>query len=117
MSELLKQAEEVLDDLDCAQKLGLAKDNEGMDEVKNIIKALAEELRGKEWQEVVEGKEPEGKVLICYGEPFWGTFTPEVEAAYFDEESGRWLFWLGSREVSTNGVTHWQPLPQPKQED
>ena len=53
----------------------------------------------------------EGKVLVLYGEPFFGTYTPEIECGHYDEESSRWLFWLTDKEISTNGVTHWMPLP------
>jgi hypothetical protein len=53
----------------------------------------------------------EGKVLLCYGEPFFGESTPEIEAGYYDEESGKFLFWINNSEIQGFGVTHWQPLP------
>jgi len=63
------------------------------------------------WNRVVEGKEPEGKVLVAYDEPSWGSFSKETEAAYF--EDGIWRFWLSDRVISTHekGVTHWMTLP------
>lgn len=68
--------------------------------------------RLEDWIEVVEGEEPEGKVLISYDQERFGCFSPETECAYF--EDGIWRFWLSDREVHTreNGVTHWQPLPE-----
>ncbi len=53
----------------------------------------------------------EGKVLIAYGEPFFGKETTELECAYYDEDSERFLFWLSDREVQGYGVHHWQKLP------
>lgn len=52
----------------------------------------------------------EGKILVVYGEPSFGEFYPEIECAYYEE--GIWRFWLSDREISTNGVTHWKPLPK-----
>jgi len=62
----------------------------------------------------IENKLPieEGKVLICWGEPFFGESTPEMGVGYYDEESEKFLFWLNDREVKGYGVTHWQPLPE-----
>lgn len=58
----------------------------------------------------------EGKVLL-YGEPFFGESTPEMETGlYYDEESGKFLFWINDREVKGFGVTHWMPLPAPPTE-
>ena len=55
--------------------------------------------------------ESEGKLLIAYGDPFFGTFSEEVECAYY--EDGEWRFWLNGSVVNTNGVTHWMPVPEP----
>ena len=52
-----------------------------------------------------------GKVLISYGQESFGVFSPETECAYYEE--GQWYFWLSDRVVHTNGVTHWQHLPEP----
>jgi hypothetical protein len=58
-----------------------------------------------------------GKVLMCFGEPFFGLSDPTIEAGYYDEESEAWRFWTFDREVKGFGVTHWMPLPElPKQE-
>jgi len=62
-----------------------------------------------EWVSVNE-RLPEGKVLVCYGEPFFGTFTSEIEVGYY--EGGIWRFWLSDRVINTDGVTHWMPLPE-----
>jgi len=51
----------------------------------------------------------EGKVLVLYGEPFFGGFTPEIECGYY--EDGIWRFWLSDKEISTNGVFYWMLLP------
>lgn len=52
------------------------------------------------------------RVLLCYGEPFFGTISKTIECGYYDEESGKFLFWLSDREINTNKVTHWMPLPE-----
>jgi len=64
------------------------------------------------WTRIVKGEEPEGKVLVAYDEPCWGSYSKETECAFFDD--GEWMFWLSSRTISThkNGVTHWQSLPE-----
>jgi len=48
----------------------------------------------------IEDKLPieESKVLICWGEPFFGKCIPEMGVAYYDEESEKFLFWLNDRE-------------------
>jgi hypothetical protein len=53
----------------------------------------------------------EGKVLICFGEPFFGKCTKEIECGYFDVDCGKFRMWLTDREVVGYGVTHWKPLP------
>jgi hypothetical protein len=68
------------------------------------------------WISVEDRLLKDEKVLISYGEPFFGVFTQETECAYFDGESKKWLFWLSDNEVSTNGVTHWMPLPPPPEQ-
>ena len=83
-----------------------------MREAAKVIRELEAKLAEREWVSV-EDRLPEGKVLICFGEPFFGDITHETEAGYYDEESNRWLFWLSDREVKGAGVTHWQPLPTP----
>ena len=80
----------------------------------NDIEQIAEAKQ--EWVDVENAdaeKKPEGKVLVAFGEPFFGKRTTEIEAGYYDEESGKWRFWLTEREIVGYGVTHWMPLPEP----
>jgi len=85
------------------------------------LEALLEEVVGDEGWISTEDEKPEGKVLIQYGEPTWGSFSQEIEIGYYDDddddddEEGVWRFWLSDREVSTNGVTYWRPLPETKE--
>ena len=61
----------------------------------------------------VENKLPieEGKILVLYGEPFFGYFNPEIEVGYYEDEE--WRFWLSDKVIRGSGVTHWMPLPEP----
>jgi hypothetical protein len=60
----------------------------------------------------------EGKVLICFGEPFFGKRTDEIECGYYDEESETWKFWMSDKKVVGYGVHHWSILPDyPPKED
>ena len=68
----------------------------------------------------VDEELPKGKVLICFLEPFFGSYTKEIGVGYYDnpedyeDNDGQgWLFWLNDRKVLGKGVTHWQPLPDP----
>ena len=82
-----------------------------------IIKELQEELRQKDkWQPIATA--PKNKaVLVMYGSPFSGVFYPEVEKAYFNDDSKEWRFNLSDRKIYTNGVTHWMPLPEFNQQN
>lgn len=53
------------------------------------------------------------KVLIAFDEPFFGGYTKEWEAGYYDNESGKWRFWMSDREVLGPGVTHWAEITPP----
>jgi hypothetical protein len=66
-----------------------------------------------EWIKV-EDKLPieETKVLLCFGEPFFGKIVHEIECGCYDEESKKFFFWLNDKEVKGYGVTHWMPLPK-----
>jgi len=68
----------------------------------------------------VKDELPEGRVLICYLEPFFGEFTEEIGVGYYDNpadyedpnDGEGWKFWLGDRNVVGGGVTHWMKLPE-----
>lgn len=74
----------------------------------DLISRLVDRL---EWKPIGENTPKDESILVRYGEPFFGTFTQGIEKAYFDTESGEWRFSLSDRKISTNGVTHWLPLP------
>lgn len=61
----------------------------------------------------IKDRLPEGRVLICFLEPFFGVYTEELAVGYYDEDSQKWRFWIPDKEVRGGGVTHWQPLPEP----
>jgi len=73
------------------------------------IKRLQEEVDAN-WIPVVKGKEPIGKVLVAFDNPFFGCYDKEAECACF--EDGVWQFWLSGKEISTheNGVTHYKTI-------
>lgn len=102
--------------IDTAQQIGDIdeKTGEGIraKEAVETIEEVLGELESEGWQSIKTSPHDKS-VLICYGEPFFGEFTQEVEKAFFDSESEKWLFDLSEKEVSTNGVTHWMPLPEP----
>jgi len=65
------------------------------------------------WQDMKDAP-PDTAVLLIYDEPSWGSYTQELEKAYFDEHTQKWRFWLNDKEISTheNGIIKWLPLPQ-----
>ena len=67
----------------------------------------------------VEDRLPEGKVLMCFYESCFGSYSKEIEAGYYDNPEdyedgvgGGWRFWLSDKPVVGKGVTHWMPLPE-----
>lgn len=69
-------------------------------------------LEQGEWLPI-ESAPKEECVLVAFDEPFFGTFTKEVEVAYYDSHSNKWRFTLTDREIKGGGVTHWKHLSEP----
>ena len=62
----------------------------------------------------VDNKLPvnEGQVLLCFGEPCFGSICQTIETGYYDGESNIFRFWTFDREIKGYGVTHWMKLPK-----
>ena len=101
MSELLKQADEYLK---CCDNLQLIEDTPVV--CKKLIKALAEELRGKEWQDIATAPKGRTRFLVTNG----------VAVGLVHHKNGNYYVYDNARK-GLDAATDWQPLPQPKQED
>lgn len=69
-----------------------------------------------DWRVVGDSPPEDEKVLICFGEPFFGRRNDEVETGYLDSESGVWKFWANDRPVVGFGVSHWAEINNPLKE-
>jgi len=109
--DLLQQADKVLREMEESQVEGVLQESDGIRDVERIIKALAEELRGKEWK-LIEDERPPHEEVVLLGWYTWdGAWV--YEATYFSrgERVGNYS------NMSEHGqATHWQPLPQPPKE-
>ncbi len=59
----------------------------------------------------------DGKVIITWGEPSFGSSYPEIGIAYYDVDSEKFLFWFNDVEVKGFGVTHWMNVPKLPKDD
>ena len=65
-----------------------------------------------EWISVNERLPELGPVLVCFLEPFFGSFSKVLEVGYYEESDNEWFFWLSGTKIVGGGVTHWMPLPE-----
>lgn len=74
-----------------------------------------------EWISVKDRMPTKYPVLICFLEPFFGSFSTEVDVGFYDDpedyddksSAKEWCFWRDERKVLGGWVTHWMPLPAP----
>lgn len=95
--ELLKQADEYLEDYNGSFSSGITR-------AVNIIKALADEVRGKEWQPIKDA--PKDRRLILRNDEFFAYY------GELQEENGKWCRGI----MLMPEPTHYLDLPQPKKE-
>lgn len=96
------------------------KSSELIEDIQKLQAENAELKKQSQWVSV-DDELPNGKVLMSFLEPSFGSYYQEIGIGYYDspddyenpEDATGWRFWMPDKPVVGEGVTHWMPLPTP----
>ena len=88
----------------------------GLGWINDLIKALADEVRGKEWRDIATAPKTSKSILVhCSDRQNTYCVSWGKKNGFLGGEG--WRMFGGNNDLDYEEPTHWQPLPQPPKEN